>query len=194
MFLPKKGLKLKKIIFLSILLILIGCGNKDNTTDIENNKSNIDRWYSKSLNYTTNFANMTKEETKKYAIKLRELANENIKKIPLDTIASKIAVAGIPAVVIIGIASTSGLVGGAAIVSAISTASGGAGLIPGIVALGFIAVASQAIIEYGSENVMKEVVNQLKEQGHTDEEIIETIENYPISDSLRNDVLKLLKR
>jgi len=194
LFLPKKGLKLKKIIFLSILLILIGCGNKDNTTDIENNKSNIDRWYSKSLNYTTNFANMTKEETKKYAIKLRELANENIKKIPLDTIASKIAVAGIPAVVIIGIASTSGLVGGAAIVSAISTASGGAGLIPGIVALGFIAVASQAIIEYGSENVMKEVVNQLKEQGHTDEEIIETIENYPISDSLRNDVLKLLKR
>ena len=186
---------MKKIILSTIALLFIsGCEDKsqDMQEIYDNSRDTIKNGYSKALNYGSNFANMTAEQTKEYAENLKNFANKNMGKIPLDTIISKIAGIGIPAVVIIGIASTTGVAGGAAIVGAISASSGGAGLIPGIVALGFIAVASQAIAEYGSEAVMKEVVKQLKEQGHTDSEIKEKVESYPISDSLKNDVLRLL--
>ncbi len=211
---------MKKVIFAVIVLLLLsGCEEKTHDT-YEKNESTMNDVYEKSMNsvndayekskniignsyeqsiqamndaYEKNKDTMS-ESTKNMVKDLKDFTDKNMQKIPLDTIVSKIAGVGVPALVIVGIASTSGLAGGAAIVGAISTVSGGAGLIPGVVALGLIAVAGQAITVYGSEAVIKEVVKQLKEQGKTDDEIRETIQGYPISTSLKNDVLILLDK
>ncbi len=211
---------MKKIIFAIIVLVLLsGCEEKTHDT-YEKNESTINDVYKKSKNVVNEAYKKSKDtmdnsyeksiqamndayekskdtmskSTKNMVKDLKDFTDKNMQKIPLDTIVSKIAGVGIPALVIVGIASTSGLVGGAAIVGAISTVSGGAGLIPGVVALGLIAVAGQAITVYGSEAVIKEVVKQLKEQGKTDDEIRETIQGYPISTSLKNDVFMLLDK
>ncbi len=202
---------MKKLTFsIVVLLLFSGCDEKTNNTvndTYQKSKNTVEDVYKvskdtmsnsyeksiKAMNEAYEVSKDTMSESTKNIVKdLKDFTNKNMKNIPLDTIVSKIAGVGIPALVIVTIASTSGLVGGAAIVSAISVASGGAGLIPGVVALGLIAVAGQAVVVYGTEAVVEEVVNQLKEEGKTDNEIKEAIQGYPISDNLKRSVLDLL--
>lgn len=104
---------------------------------------------------------------------------------------SKIAAIGVPGLVLIVAIGASGLAGGAAIVAALA-ALGPGGIIGGIATLGVIGIISDAITEYGISAVFKSVVKELYKQGETKETIINKIEKYPITNSLKNDLKALL--
>ena len=103
----------------------------------------------------------------------------------MDKIVSKIVALGIPGLILLVAISTSGLVGGAAIVTALATLGGPFGMLGGIALLGLTVLISKAISEYGFEAIFKGVIRDMKEKGSTKEEIIKKIESYPISKKLK---------
>lgn len=109
----------------------------------------------------------------------------------MEKMISKIAAIGVPGLVLIVAIGASGLAGGAAIVAALA-ALGPGGIIGGIATLGVIGIISDAITEYGIGAVFKSVVKELYKQGETKETIINKIEKYPITNSLKNDLKALL--
>ena len=78
----------------------------------------------------------------------------------------------------------SGFVGGAAIVTALS-ALGPGGIIGGIVTLGLIGLIAQALTEFGMDAIFSAVVKELIKKGETKESILNKIEKYPVSKSLK---------
>ena len=74
--------------------------------------------------------------------------------------------------------------GGAAIVAALS-ALGPGGIIGGIVTLGLIGLIAHGLTEYGVEKISCALIKELLKKGETKESILEKIEKYPISKSLK---------
>lgn len=109
----------------------------------------------------------------------------------MEKIVSKIAAIGVPGLVLVVAIGASGLAGGAAIVTALA-ALGPGGIIGGIATLGIIGLISDALAEYGISAVFKAVVKELYKKGETKETIINKIEKYPITKSLKNDLKVLL--
>lgn len=112
--------------------------------------------------------------------------------ISVDTIISKLAAVGIPGLVILAVGATSTLVGGAAIIMALSTLGGPFGIMGGIAAVALLAVTIDALSEYSFEYIGKKVVEQLKEEGKSDYEIRNEIDGYPISDDLKLKIKSIL--
>jgi hypothetical protein len=112
--------------------------------------------------------------------------------ISIDSVAGKLASLGVPGLVVLGIAATTGLTGGAALLAAISTMGGPLGILGGIVAIAALALAVNALSEYSFEYIGKKVVEKLKEDGHSEYEIREEINGYPISDDLKRKILEVL--
>jgi hypothetical protein len=67
----------------------------------------------------------------------------------MDKIVQKLVAMGIPGLILLGIAATTGLAGGAAIITALSVMGGPFGLMGGIAAIGVLALAVDAVSEYG---------------------------------------------
>ena len=108
-----------------------------------------------------------------------------IRNISIDEVVEKIAGLGVPGLVLLVAISGSGLFGGAAIVTGLATLGGPFGMIGGIgtvVLSGFIAAA---ISKYGFENIFRRVIKKLREQGATEEEILQKINRYPIAKELK---------
>lgn len=108
-----------------------------------------------------------------------------IRNISIDEVVEKISGLGIPGLVLLVAISGSGLFGGAAIVSGLATLGGPFGMIGGIgtiVLSGFIAAA---ISKYGFENIFRRVIKKLREQGATEEEILQKINRYPLAKELK---------
>ena len=112
--------------------------------------------------------------------------------ISVDTIISKLVAIGAPGLVILAIASTSTLVGGAALIMTLSTLGGPFGIMGGVAAVALFALAVDALSEYSFEYVGKKVVEGLREDGKSDWEIRNQINGYPISDDLKNKILSIL--
>lgn len=112
--------------------------------------------------------------------------------ISVDSVISKLVAVGIPGLIILSIAATSGLVGGAATIMALSTLGGPFGMMGGIVAVALLAVVIDALAGASFEYIGKKVVEGLIDEGHSEEEIRETVENYPISRGLKLKILELL--
>ena len=108
-----------------------------------------------------------------------------IRNIPIDEVVEKISGLGIPGLVLLMAISSSGLTGGAAIVAALAFLGGPLGMLGGIGALGVLAFIAAALSKFGFNNLFKTVLNQLKEQGKTKEEILQEIDRYPIARGLR---------
>ena len=81
----------------------------------------------------------------------------------------------------------SGLTGGAAIVAALAAigATVGTGMLGGIAGLGVMVLISSAISRFGSWEIFKRVLKNLKKQGKTKEEILQKIDRYPIDRDLK---------
>ena len=108
-----------------------------------------------------------------------------IRNIPIDEVVERIAGLGVPGLVLLVAMSSSGLFGGAAIVKGLATLGGPFGMIGGIgtvVLSGFIAAV---ISKYGFENIFRRVIQKLREQGVTEEEILRKINRYPIAKELK---------
>ena len=58
-------------------------------------------------------------------------------------------------------------------------------MLGGIAVLGLLVLISKAITEYGIEAIFKAVLAELRKQGETNEDILEKIDNYPISKKLK---------
>ena len=105
--------------------------------------------------------------------------------IPVDKVAERIAGFGIPGLVLLVAMSVSGWAGGAAIVTALATLGGPFGMLGGIALLGVLVFIASAIPRYGFWEIFKRVLNNLKEQGKTTEEILQEIDRYPIATELK---------
>ena len=105
--------------------------------------------------------------------------------IPIDKVAERIAGFGIPGLVLLVAMSVSGWAGGAAIVAALATLGGPFGMLGGIALLGVLVFIASAIPKFGFWEIFKRVLNNLKEQGKTTEEILQEIDRYPIANELK---------
>lgn len=102
----------------------------------------------------------------------------------MDKAVSKIAALGIPGLILMAAIGATGLAGGAAITTALA-ALGPGGMVGGIITLGVIGIASEAITEFGFDAVFTAVVKELYKKGETKESIGRKIDKYPVSKSLK---------
>ena len=102
----------------------------------------------------------------------------------MEKLISKLAALGVPGLVLLIAVSTSGFAGGAAIVAALASLGPG-GIVGGIVTLGLIGLIAHDIAEYGAEKIACALIKELLKKGETKESILEKIEKYPISKSLK---------
>lgn len=102
----------------------------------------------------------------------------------MDKIISKVAALGVPGVILVVIIGTSGLSGAAAITFALA-ALGPGGIIGGIATLGVLGLLAQGLTEFGFDAIFTGVVKELMKKGETKASILEKIENYPLSKSLK---------
>ena len=110
----------------------------------------------------------------------------------MDKIVSKIAALGVPGLILITAIGATGLAGGAAITTALA-ALGPGGMLGGIVTLGVIGLASEAITEFGFDAVFNAVVKELYKRGETKCSILEKIEKYPVSNDLKRKLRESLE-
>lgn len=108
-----------------------------------------------------------------------------IRNISIDEVVERIAGLGVPGLVLLGAMSTTGLFGGAAIVTGLASLGGPFGMIGGIGAIVLSGFIAAAISKYGFENIFRRVVDNLREQGETKEEILQKIDRYPIAKALK---------
>lgn len=113
--------------------------------------------------------------------------------VSVDTVVSKLVAIGIPGLVILGIAATTGLAGGAATIMALSTLGGPFGIMGGVAAVALLALVVNALAGETFEYIGIKVVQGLKKNGRTNEEITRTIDDYPISDDLKTKIKSLIK-
>lgn len=118
------------------------------------------------------------------------IKTERMKK--MDTVVQKIVALGIPGLVLLVAVATNGFAGGAAIVAALAFLGGPLGLLGGITVLGLLILISDALAAFGLEKLFDAVVCNLKEKGHSEEEIRETINGYPLSQGLKKSILEKL--
>ena len=111
----------------------------------------------------------------------------------MDKVVQKLVALGVPGLILLAIAATTGLAGGAAIVTALSIAGGPFGIIGGVAAMVALALAVDAIAEYGFEAIGKQVVKGLEEKGMSKAEIRKEINSYSmLSDSLKKKLYEVL--
>ena len=115
-----------------------------------------------------------------------KLKDWNLKEeLHMEKLISKLAALGVPGLVLLIAVSTSGYVGAAAIVAALSSLGPG-GIIGGIVTLGLIGLITHGLVEYGMDALSSALVKELLKKGETKQSILEKIKKYPISKSLKS--------
>lgn len=102
----------------------------------------------------------------------------------MDKLIAKIAALGVPGLVLLIAINAAGWAGGAAITTALA-ALGPGGMIGGIALLGVIGLISHGLSEFGFDAIYSGVVKELYKKGETKQTILEKIEKYPVSKSLK---------
>jgi hypothetical protein len=103
----------------------------------------------------------------------------------MDKIVAKLVALGIPGLVLLIAVSISGYAGAAAITTALSAFGGPFGMLGGIGVFGLAALILNAISEYGFEKIFTNVLLELRNKGYTKKQILNKIDKYPISHSLK---------
>jgi hypothetical protein len=112
--------------------------------------------------------------------------------VSIDEVVSTLVALGVPGLVVLAIAATTGLAGGAAMLTAISTMGGPFGILGGVIAIAALALAVKAIAKYGFKYVAEKVIEGLEEKGYSRQQIKEEIESYPISELLKAKLAEIL--
>lgn len=102
----------------------------------------------------------------------------------MNKIVKNIAAQGVPGLMLLVAMSATGLSGAAAVTAALSSLGPG-GMIGGIVFLGAVGLISQGLTEYGFDQIFVNVIKELYKKGETKESILQKIEKYPVSKSLK---------
>lgn len=102
----------------------------------------------------------------------------------MEKIVSKIAALGVPGLILLTAISATGLSGAAAITSALA-ALGPFGMLGGIATLGVIGLLSQGMVEVSTDAIFTAVVKELYKKGENKKTILEKINKYPVSKSLK---------
>ena len=110
----------------------------------------------------------------------------------MDRIVGIIAGLGIPGLVLLVAMGVSGWAGAAAITAGLASLGGPLGMLGGIALLGVLTLISRGIARFGFETLFKAVLTRLKEQGHTNDEIISKIQSYPISKELKMKLIQFV--
>ncbi len=106
----------------------------------------------------------------------------------MDKIISNIVAMGVPGLVLIIAIEATGYAGAAAITAALAGLGPG-GMLGGIGILFATCLISKALSEYGFQAIFTGVIKELEKRGETHKTLIQKIERYPVSQSLK---LKLL--
>lgn len=102
----------------------------------------------------------------------------------MDKLIAKIAALDIPGLVLLIAINATGFAGAAAITTALAGLGPG-GIIGGVACLGLIGLIAHGISEYGFDAIYAGVIKELYKKGETKATILEKIEKYPISKSLK---------
>lgn len=103
----------------------------------------------------------------------------------MDSIVNKIVALGVPGLVLLVAMGIVGWSGAAAITTSLALLGGPIGMIGGIGLLVLLGLIANAISEYGMERVYRAVLAGLREKGLTKQDILNTIEGYPITRGLK---------
>jgi hypothetical protein len=111
----------------------------------------------------------------------------------MDKIVQKLAALGIPGLVVLAVAATTELVGGAAILVALATMGGPFGILGGIAVVALLALTIDAVAQWGFEAIAVALVNKLVEDGTSREEIRRKVNGYwMLSKSIKRKILSAL--
>lgn len=102
----------------------------------------------------------------------------------MDKLIAKIAALGIPGLILLIAINATGLAGAAALTAGLA-ALGPGGMIGGIACLGVAGLIAHGLSEFGFDAIYSGVVKELYKKGETKASILEKIENYPVSKSLK---------
>jgi hypothetical protein len=102
----------------------------------------------------------------------------------MDEIVRKLAGVGLPAVVLLITMASTGLAGAAAITAALAMLGPG-GMIGGIVLLGIIGLASDALTKYGLNALLQGIYQERKAKGESLHNLCREIDGLPISRELK---------
>ncbi|MDH6097263.1 hypothetical protein NWP21_00055 [Anabaenopsis sp. FSS-46] len=102
----------------------------------------------------------------------------------MDEVVRKLAGVGLPAVILLITMASTGLAGAAAITTALAILGPG-GMFGGIVLLGIIGLASDAITKYGLTTLLQEIYRVRKAQGESLHNLCREINGLPISKELK---------
>ncbi len=105
--------------------------------------------------------------------------------IPINRVVEIITGLGVPGLVLLVAMSASGWTGAAAITTGLAALGGPLGMLGGITLLGGLVLIASAIPRFGFWEIFKRVLNNLKKQGKTNEEILREIDGYPIAKELK---------
>ncbi len=117
-----------------------------------------------------------------------------MKKVPLDSVASKVAAFGIPGLVLVAAMAFTGFAGAAALTTALAALGGPLGMLGGIAALGVMFLISQALTNYGFDALFTAVIRELHKEGLSNADINAKIDSYPISANLKRKLKDALLR
>ncbi len=98
----------------------------------------------------------------------------------MDAFLDKIAALGVPGLVLVVAMGVSGYSGAAAITAGLALLGGPFGMLGGIAGIVVLALISKALARYGFEAVFRGVLDRLRAQGKTDDDIKETVDGYPL--------------
>lgn len=108
----------------------------------------------------------------------------------MDQIIKKIAALGVPGLVFMVAIEFSGLVGAAAL----TTALGPGGIVGGVMTLCVLGVIADGIAEYGFDAIVKGVLKELYCRGESKEGIKEKVSKYPISSKLKSNLYDVVDK
>lgn len=86
---------------------------------------------------------------------------------------------GVPGLVLGILVATSGYAGGAAMTVALATLGGPLGMIGGITAFGLIALFSSVFAKYGTDVVIRKIIDGLRADNRTNDEIWNEFNSWP---------------
>lgn len=110
----------------------------------------------------------------------------------LDKLVSSIVALGVPGLVIVITMSSLGYVGAAAVAGSLAILGGPLGMMGGFALLGLLVLLSKAGAKYGYKIIYQRVLKGLEEKGKNKTEIENKIKKYPISKSLKLELIDYL--
>ncbi|OYE01931.1 hypothetical protein [Nostoc sp. 'Peltigera membranacea cyanobiont' 232] len=102
----------------------------------------------------------------------------------MDEIVSKLAGVGLPAIVLLITMASTGLAGAAAITAALAMLGPG-GMVGGIVLLGIIGLASDALTKYGLTALLQGIYEERRRRGESLQTLCREIDGLPITNELK---------